>query len=126
MTRRIEHLCDKLAAAGPEKVQRLAERYGVGAALDRIRAAVASGTDATLLTADLDALDDAFAHHGHGNLTTSTARAYRRVPGTSEHPVIPIWVCPAAQRCGRGIPQNGSTHPRCALTDQPLAPFEIT
>lgn len=121
--RRIERLCAHPALRSFEDFAQRAARYGVATSLARIITAVRTGTDPTLLTPDLDALDEAFARHGID--LTGTVRAYRPLPGTGQHPVIRAWVCPATRPCPRLIPGAGAGTPVCALTGQPLTLVEV-
>jgi len=110
---RIARLCsqftlDDLAAA--------AARFDATETLDRIVAAVQAGTDPADLESDLDELDDAFARHGIDNITTG-ARVYRALPGSTGHPVMRVWTCPAARPCTRVEVAAGAD---CGLVHKPL------
>lgn len=124
MTERIARLCAHPALRNFEDFAQRAARYGAGPSLTRIIAAMRTGTDPTLLTPDLDVLDDAFARHGIDNLT-GTVRAYRPLPGAGQHPVIRAWICPATQPCSRMIPGGRADAPVCALSGQPLILVEV-
>jgi hypothetical protein len=110
---RIARLCsqftlDDLAAA--------AARFGAADPLDRIIAGVRAGAEPAGLESDLDELDSAFARNGIDNITTGP-RVYRELPGSSGHPVMRVWVCPAARPCSRVEVTTGAG---CALLDKPL------
>jgi hypothetical protein len=118
---RIEQLCKHLAG---NDFAELAAHYGAAAVLARIIAAVRAGAEPDTLEAALDALDDAFARHGVDDVTTAL-RAYRPLPGTSEHPVLRTWVCPARRPCPRQE-FGGEAHGRmCALTGLPLTRIDV-
>ncbi|MFG2883595.1 hypothetical protein ACGFYV_15050 [Streptomyces sp. NPDC048297] len=125
---RLARLC---AQAGEEGFREWAERYGAGEALARLGQAARSGLRTPAVTADLDALDDAFARHGIDGLTVG-ARAFEPLRGGRAHPVVTAWGCPAEESCSRLEPQQREQPeqrsdssrtpppPRCWLTEAPL------
>jgi hypothetical protein len=116
---RIELLC---RALDESNLRGYANRAGAGKILTRILAAVADGVYGPELDRDLDALDDALAQSGLGAVTDADRGKYRRVPGAgTAHPVVDVWVCPAARPCSRVEPAAGqSASPQCAATGQCL------
>jgi hypothetical protein len=114
---RLARLC---AQAEGDELRQRAVRYGVGAALDRLRKAVESGARGGSVAADLDALDDAFARHGIDGLTVGP-RAFEPLRGSHAHPVVTVWGCPAAVACARLEPQEPppGDRPAAAPDDPP-------
>jgi hypothetical protein len=116
---RLGRLCPQ--AAG-EALEARARRYGAGAALERLAAAVRSGATGAPVTAELDALDDAFARNGIDGLTRGD-RGYEAVRGAPGHPVVTVWACPAPRPCTRlepREPDGPAGTPLCSLTGDPL------
>ena len=118
MLERIARLCtqfslDDLAAS--------AARFGAADPLDRIIAGVRAGREPDDLESDLDEVDSAFARHGIDNITTGP-RVYRALPGASGHPVMRVWVCPAARPCTRVELAAGAG---CGLLGQPLTGRDV-
>jgi hypothetical protein len=101
LRRRLELLCTELADG---EVRDIAEGLGVAPALDRVVAAVRDDLpwDDAAVAADLDELDDAFSGWEVDGLTKQH-RSFETLPGTSIHPVIDVWMCPA-ERCTRVVP----------------------
>jgi hypothetical protein len=113
---RIARLCTQftdLAAA--------AARFGAAESLDRIVTGVRAGADPAALKSDLDNLDNAFARNGIDNVTTGP-RIYRELPGSCGHPVMRVWVCPAARPCPRVEMAAGAG---CGLTGEPLTSRDV-
>ncbi|MFI9150095.1 hypothetical protein [Streptomyces sp. NPDC053367] len=116
---RLARLCPQTDG---DALRERAVRYGVGDELERLRDAVSSGERGPSVTADLDALDDAFARQGIDGLTNG-ARDYDTLRGTTAHPGVSLWACPAPVACPRLVPQEGAqadAAPRCGLTGTPL------
>jgi hypothetical protein len=119
---RLARLC---VQAGDEGLRERAEHYGVGEVLARLGQAARSGLRTSAVTADLDALDDAFARHGIDGLTVG-ARVFDPLRGVRAHPVVTVWGCPAEASCSRLEPQEQQSGrsrnppPRCWLTEAPL------
>ncbi|MER6430729.1 hypothetical protein ABT272_23755, partial [Streptomyces sp900105245] len=123
---RLARLC---AQAGDDGLRERAERYGVGEALTRLGQAARAGSRTAAVTADLDALDDAFARHGIDGLTVGP-RGFEPLRGGRAHPVVTVWGCPAEASCSRLEPQerqrgSRTPPPACALTGTPLVPRKI-
>ncbi|MFF2202161.1 hypothetical protein [Streptomyces sp. NPDC058145] len=123
---RLARLC---AQAGDDGLRERAERYGVGDALTRLGEAARSGSRAPTVTADLDALDDAFARHGIDGLTVGP-RGLDPLRGGRAHPVVTVWGCPAEAACSRLEPQerrraSRTPPPSCGLTGIPLVSRKI-
>ncbi|MGW5234795.1 hypothetical protein ACWEQU_21475 [Streptomyces nodosus] len=120
-----ERLALLCVQAGDEGLRERAERYGVGEEFARLCRAAGSGARDPSVTADLDALDEAFARHGIDGLTVGS-RAFEPLRGGQAHPVVTVWACPAAVSCPRLEPQEerrgrrGVAAPRCGLTEIPL------
>ncbi|MFE1442609.1 hypothetical protein [Streptomyces sp. NPDC058739] len=122
----MDGIAERLARLCPQSdgdaLRDRAERYGVGEALERVRAAIRSGDRGASLTADLDALDEAFARHGIDGLTIG-ARVFQELRGGSAHPAVTLWGCPSPSGCSRLEPQEGErsvTAPRCGLAGTAL------
>jgi hypothetical protein len=110
---RIARLCSQFT---PDDLAAAAARFSAAEPLDRIVAGVRAGADPADLKSDLDELDNAFARNGIDNVTTGP-RVYRELPGSGAHPVMRVWVCPAAQPCSRVEVTGGAG---CGLLGKPL------
>ncbi|MET9734395.1 hypothetical protein ABZZ79_28300 [Streptomyces sp. NPDC006458] len=116
---RLARLCPQ---SGGDALRERAERYGVGDALERVRAAARSGERGRSLAADLDALDEAFARNGIDGLTIGV-RVFEALRGGTAHPAVTLWGCPSPAGCSRLEPQEGAqadTAPLCGLTGSAL------
>ncbi|MGW6293349.1 hypothetical protein [Streptomyces sp. NPDC055058] len=118
---RLARLCTQ---AGDDGLRRSAERFGVGGELTRLVAAARSGARGPSVTADLDALDDAFARHGIDGLTL-VDRTFEPLRGGRPRPVVTVWACPAEVACSRLEPREPGRRgrdapPRCGLAGTPL------
>ncbi|MBM7093697.1 hypothetical protein ABZ606_10485 [Streptomyces sp. NPDC012461] len=121
---RLARLCMQ---AGDDGLRLSAERFGVAGELARLVAAARAGTRGPSVTADLDALDDAFARHGIDGLTLGD-RAFEPLRGGRSRPVVTVWACPAGIACSRLEPQEQQGRrgrgreepPHCGLAGEPL------
>ncbi|CAL9346860.1 hypothetical protein [Streptomyces sp. enrichment culture] len=118
---RLARLC---VQAGDDGLRSRAEQFGVGGALARLVEAARSGARGPSVSADLDALDDAFARHGVDGLTLGD-RAFEPLRGGRPRPVVTVWACPADVSCSRLEPREPGRHgrdepPRCGLAGREL------
>jgi hypothetical protein len=118
LSERIARLCSQFTL---DDLTAAAARFGAADPLDRIVAAVRDGARMADLESDLDELDDAFARNGVDDITTGT-RIYHAMPGSSGHPVMRVWVCPAPRPCARMETADGA---RCGLLSRPLAARDV-
>lgn len=113
MLERIARLCSQFELGD---LTETAARFGAAGPLEKIIAGVRAGTPPVDLESDLDAVDSAFARNGIDNITTGP-RVYRQLPGSTGHPVLRVWVCPAARPCARFEIAPGAS---CGLLHEPL------
>lgn len=114
---RVERVCVELRRG---HLRDLADEAGASALLERILAEIRADIPSPdVLSADLDAFDEALAVLGVDGVTGAD-RSYQELRGAIGRRPEYVWVCPE-RRCSLGLPAGpGEAAPACAVSGAPL------